>query len=348
MIICKKCGHANEDDAEFCDSCREFLEWSGEKVDPAGDGSAQPIAVVAEQHVGEASGPVATLPGEEAAPPGPKPLPAPAEEPEPGQLLCDQCAAPNRAEARFCRRCGASLAGAVVVRRPPWWRRLLPQRRTYAAGERRRRRRAGGGAKATVGAVRGTWSRVMRIVVLVLILGGGAFAIGGWRGGLGDRVRDTYTSIRVALFPKYEPAIPVAMRSTSHVGNHTARRAFDKNLKTFWAEGAPGDGKDEKLVVHFGRELDVGRVGVTLGDQRAPQHFTDRPVPHVLRFRLFDRHGQRVTSATVVLAQKPDFQRAKVEGDNVTRGVMTIMSSYHAQKANHSAAVAEIEFFEKK
>ena len=32
MIICKKCGHHNEDRDEFCVSCGAFLEWSGERV----------------------------------------------------------------------------------------------------------------------------------------------------------------------------------------------------------------------------------------------------------------------------------------------------------------------------
>lgn len=32
MIVCKKCGNQNPDDATFCASCRAFLEWSGEKV----------------------------------------------------------------------------------------------------------------------------------------------------------------------------------------------------------------------------------------------------------------------------------------------------------------------------
>ena len=32
MIVCKQCGHHNEDNDTFCGSCGKFLEWSGERV----------------------------------------------------------------------------------------------------------------------------------------------------------------------------------------------------------------------------------------------------------------------------------------------------------------------------
>ncbi|MGH9132454.1 MAG: zinc-ribbon domain-containing protein, partial [Ilumatobacteraceae bacterium] len=32
MIICKECGHQNEDDDLFCGNCPAFLEYSGERV----------------------------------------------------------------------------------------------------------------------------------------------------------------------------------------------------------------------------------------------------------------------------------------------------------------------------
>lgn len=35
MIICRDCGHQNEDEDQFCGSCGAFLEFSGEKVQPA-------------------------------------------------------------------------------------------------------------------------------------------------------------------------------------------------------------------------------------------------------------------------------------------------------------------------
>lgn len=32
MIVCKNCGHQNEDNDTFCGSCGKFLEWTGERV----------------------------------------------------------------------------------------------------------------------------------------------------------------------------------------------------------------------------------------------------------------------------------------------------------------------------
>ena len=32
MIVCKHCGHHNEDSDTFCGSCGKFLEWTGERV----------------------------------------------------------------------------------------------------------------------------------------------------------------------------------------------------------------------------------------------------------------------------------------------------------------------------
>ena len=30
MIVCTSCGHENDDSDEFCGSCGDYLEWSGE------------------------------------------------------------------------------------------------------------------------------------------------------------------------------------------------------------------------------------------------------------------------------------------------------------------------------
>ena len=32
MIVCKQCGHHNEDNDTFCGSCGKFLEWTGERI----------------------------------------------------------------------------------------------------------------------------------------------------------------------------------------------------------------------------------------------------------------------------------------------------------------------------
>src|SRR6202022_1149306 len=32
VIVCKQCGHHNDDNDTFCGSCGKFLEWTGERV----------------------------------------------------------------------------------------------------------------------------------------------------------------------------------------------------------------------------------------------------------------------------------------------------------------------------
>jgi ribosomal protein L40E len=360
VIVCTNCGHENADDAEFCESCQGFLEWTGKKVEEPESGETEPEAasVVASETATVTAGPEAAL---QAAPelkdreqpdairpatqhvPPPRRRPTPAVEPEPGELICDQCGSGNRAEANFCRRCGASLEGASVARRPPWWRRLFTRtRRTYAAGERRRGARAQ--AKTGVARVRSGFFQVMQVLAVLSILG--IVSVGVWRGDLIDRGRDALHRGRVALFPHYESVLPNAFRATSSLRHHHAGAAFDDVRTTFWAEGAPGNGRGQKLIARFDRLVDVSRVGVYLGDQSKPQNFAKQPVPHRLRLAFFDRHGRRIASKVLFLAETPDFQRFSVDAPNTTRMVATIVSVFQSAHG-HSAAITEITVFEK-
>ena len=44
MIVCKQCGHHNEDNDTFCGSCGKFLEWTGERVAVAEPEPPPPVA----------------------------------------------------------------------------------------------------------------------------------------------------------------------------------------------------------------------------------------------------------------------------------------------------------------
>jgi hypothetical protein len=175
----------------------------------------------------------------------------------------------------------------------------------------------------------------------------GIVSVAAVRGDVVQRSRDGLGWVRETLFPRYEPAIPTWFRASTSLPGHPARLAFDKNRTSFWAEGAPGDGRKQKLVAHFDRVVDVARVGFYVGDQSKPQNFVNSPVPHRLRLRFFDRDQHVVRSKTVFLAQKPDFQRVSVEAEDVTRVGITIVTVFHSPKG-HAAAIAEIEFFEKR
>jgi hypothetical protein len=78
VIVCKDCGHKNENATTFCAACGTFLEWAGESVltgahpvIPSPEAPAEPVAPV------EAAEPVQAAAPVEAAPPPPPPPPPP-------------------------------------------------------------------------------------------------------------------------------------------------------------------------------------------------------------------------------------------------------------------------------
>jgi ribosomal protein L40E len=358
MIVCTNCGHENDDDAQFCEVCQEYLEWKDERAAKQRDAKAAPEQVAAlsgsaggvaasarapEPEPRTAAQPTPIRPGPEYEPPGTPKAPPPPE-PQPGELICDRCGTGNRAEANFCRRCGNDLTGAAVMQRLPWWRRIFSGRkRTHSAGERRRR----GSAiqpRTTAQTVRHSLRRTAPLVGVLAVLGLASF--GAWRGDLVDKVGDAYGWVRMTLFPRYEAVIPNDFRSSSRIPGHGPKQAFDKVRTTFWAEGAPGNGRGEGLEARFHRLVDIARVGFWVGDQAKPQNFVNRPTPRRVRLRFFDPEGQRVARKVVVLAQTPDFQRFSVEANGVTRVELTILTVYRSQKG-HEAAISEVEFFRK-
>jgi ribosomal protein L40E len=350
MRVCKNCGHENSDDAQFCEACQDYL-WAK----PGEGEKKQPVA--AGQSAVDASDDAAARPADSADPSDPRLIAVPPEreyeppppelpdfhEPEPGELICDQCGSGNRAVANFCRRCGASLGGAHVAKQPPWWRRLFAaRRRTYAAGERRRRGTVGP-RTATQKARRGIFHISRALGVLAVL---GIVSIAAWRGDVAGRVRDAIHGLRVAILPRYESTIPIDVSASTHLRGHRAAAAFDKNLSSYWAESAPGDGKGQKLTARYHELVDLGRVGFTLGDQSKPQNFVKEPVPRDVRLVFYDRYGRRVGKTVVHLAHERRFQRFSIDATNVTKVVLTILSVFHVRDG-HDAAIAEVEFFEK-
>jgi zinc ribbon protein len=82
VIVCKQCGHHNEDNDTFCGSCGKFLEWSGERVavaepepppPPAPEPEPEPARVGLFDRVKQAVGidETAPAPAAEPAPPPP-------------------------------------------------------------------------------------------------------------------------------------------------------------------------------------------------------------------------------------------------------------------------------------
>jgi len=102
--------------------------------------------------------------------------------PTPAIFICGNCRIGNDPTRRFCRRCGQSLAEAVVAVAPkvPWYRRIFGRRpRTAAAGERPKSMRTDGR-----GARRGlSIGRLLTVVIQVVVVAALVGAVVGYARG---------------------------------------------------------------------------------------------------------------------------------------------------------------------
>jgi hypothetical protein len=123
VIVCRQCGQSAREGEDFCESCGAFLEWEGEKVEPAPAPAPEsaPAPGPAPPRHGEpvpdperwvVSEPQPPMPGGPVPPPtGPPSVQTrPAGQGTTGSdVTCLECGGRNAADRRFCRRCGASL-----------------------------------------------------------------------------------------------------------------------------------------------------------------------------------------------------------------------------------------------
>ncbi|HKT01312.1 MAG TPA: zinc ribbon domain-containing protein, partial [Rugosimonospora sp.] len=109
MIVCKTCGHNNQDGDQFCGSCGDFLEWTGEQVDAAPPAPHADLTVPQSQ-------PAPVLPQEVAQRPTAVLAPETTRTPQPGDWACAGCGEANPLGRHFCRRCGVARAAAPPAR----------------------------------------------------------------------------------------------------------------------------------------------------------------------------------------------------------------------------------------
>jgi hypothetical protein len=437
VIVCKQCGHHNEDNDTFCGSCGKFLEWTGERVvvaepepepvvapdpepEPAHLGlidrvkhavgleepTAQPAAGVdGAPAPGAAPAPVtaAAPPPSAAAPPplvmhsvpltsatpsapplasaasAPAPEPvlagvaagAPlaagqADEPmsrrpssvapavarpratprtmeaptrrHPGDLICGQCGEGNDPTRHFCRRCGTSLDEAIAVRLP-WYRRVVNRLfgvRTRQAGWRPQRV----GPPNVLGVV---W-RVVRLAIgAIIVVALLAFLlVPSFHKAVVDRVSKTFTSLRIALRPNYDPIYPIAAGASTAIANHPPSLAMDKFSNTYWAASANDRGP--VLTLRFSGPVDLAEIGFRSGASgTAPADaFLSQPRPHLVHL-VFSDH----TTADLTLKDQDPTQAQfnPIDAKQITSVEIHIQSVWAPAGASRSAvAVTEVEF----
>ena len=442
MIVCKQCGHHNEDTDTFCGSCGKFLEWTGERIvaaepepepappepepEPARLGlidrvkqavgleeaaaqqpappaspEAAPAPTVAAAPVGAAAAasstagaspplvmrpvpvtsaapsapPVATtatatapepvLAGV-AAPPAaamqadeplsrrptsvaptiarPRPAPRTLEPPtrrHPGDLICGQCGEGNEPTRHFCRRCGNSLDEAIAVRLP-WYRRFFNRLfgvRTREAGWRPQRI----GPPNVMGVV---WRIVRLAVGAIIVVGLLAFLlVPSFHNLVVDRVTKTFTSLRVALRPNYDPVYPIAASATTATAGHAPALAMDRFSNTYWA--ATGNDRAPVLVLRFSGPQDVAEVGFRSGASgTAPTDaFLSQPRPHLVHLVFSNGYATDLTLKDQDATQPQFYSLDEGKAKQVTFVEVHVQSVYApAGASSSSVAITEVEF----
>ena len=381
MIICSACGHRNGSTDAFCGSCGGFLEWDGQPVPAArrpvaAEVSAPSVRSVSPQPLPPGLG----LPEQALDPallvdpaplePGPFSVRVPQSEfdrpapvrPDPvdvgpADLYCGRCGTGTAQGRSFCSRCGATLADATPVVRLPWWRRWwqalvgrLRRRRSYAAGERPDGWATLTDASSSSGRKRTWWRPRMparltlgRLALPLALLSLVGFGIAPLRAAVTAKGFALWHDIRGVVAPRFVPVSASGATATSGLARHDASMAIDQNTLTWWAEGAPGRGRGERLVVRVDRPVDLARVTVHNGAAEAL--FPFQPRARSLRVTLRGPDGV-VDERRVLLPDKRGLQEVPVDGSGVTRVTLRILSTYAGQKGS-AASLAEVGFFAK-
>jgi hypothetical protein len=363
MIVCGQCGERNEDGAQFCGACGEFLEWAGQPNDRVPETSPPTTAPVATIPTTTtiAPPPPTTLP----PPPHPTTLPPPSTTtvpppttpvgdpnaprlvrpdeqvrrprvpvtppeqrrlPMPGEKICGNCGAGNEPTRRFCNVCGHSLADAPVAAKLPWWRRFLRRifgRKVYNAGERRDVRQP----------VR--WQRptfILTLLALLII----AFAVPPGRTLLAQAI----TAVQ-DRFGKRVPVVPVAGRATSSTVGHGATLAFDGANNTYWAPA--GNPLGEGLTFDLPEPVRLLNVIITGGVSTDKTAFLAQGRPAKVDATVTDRAGKKSTT-TFTMQDAPGGQRFSVAMSNAVQLTLIIRSDYGVPPG-HLVAIAEVELF---
>lgn len=332
-MICGECGYRNEAGVTLCASCNAYLGWARPSA-PA-EPAAEPVAPAAvTEPLGEPvpAAQAQAAQGASPVPPG-RPVPPqaaaerpppPEEEPpiRPGDLVCGRCGAGNDRSRRFCRKCANPLIQAGTGAAPPRRRGRERSRDLAAVGTRRGAAGAGQGA-----------TRLLRAVPLLALVAIAVLLLGPLRQAAIDRVNRSWPAIR--------PERPVRVAATSSAPGHGAEAAADLLKSTWWAEGAGGDGRGQRLVLTFAQPYDLTGVGITAGAGTGAATYLNQPRPARIRLLLPG------ASKDLELRDQPGlFQRFDLDARQVTSVAIQILSVYpSAGNRHHDCAITEVELF---
>jgi hypothetical protein len=267
--------------------------------------------------------------------------------------VCGQCGEGNNPSRRFCRRCGNSLAEAVVAARPPWWKRIFTRRKKapVQAGQRRKGRRGKGRAVAH-GAQNAGWAASSALVflrrgIILLALVGIAvpFVVPNLRHTVTDKAKDAYHSVRRVIAPQYVPVRALDAKARVSAPGHDALMLVDGAKNTWWSgeprTGKPPTGPDFTLT--FEGKVDLAKILVTAGAGDAADVYTGQPRPREIHV-VYDT-GNSTTATlqdTVGKAQTVNLKGAKQVGR-----LDFYINSVYASTQGNNPSIAEVELFKK-
>ena len=269
----------------------------------------------------------------------PRTLEAPTRR-HPGDLICGQCGEGNDPVRHFCRRCGNSLDEALAVRLP-WYRRFFNRLfgiRTREAGWRPHRV----GPPNVLGLV---WRIIRLALIALIVLGLLAFLlVPGFHNLVVDRATSTFTTIRKAVHPNYEPVTPIGASATTAVAGHAPMLAIDGYSNTYWA--ALASDHAPVLVVRFSGLQDIAAVVIRSGSSgSAPADAANlQPRPHVLHLVFSNGYATDVTlNDDTTQTQSTFLEDGKAR--QVSFVEIHVVSVYApAGASTSSVAITEVEF----
>ncbi|WP_347353679.1 zinc-ribbon domain-containing protein [Intrasporangium sp.] len=294
-------------------------------VAPAASGTPPPTGTAP---VRATAAPV--LPGAAAAAPRRRREPPPEERrPLPGETVCPACGAGNVPTRRFCRRCGADLVDAAIVPELPWYRRIFrrsPQR-GHLAGDRpvvhRGRRRF--------------WRKVVTTIIVIGVLGAGAWFALPFIGPVGQTVRDRVLGAQIVN--------PTKITASSFAKGHGPGELRDGTTNRYWAPAKAGAGVGQWVEMTFPEKIRLVRMQVFNGSSEDPKDYLRTARVQTVELRLTRPDGSSDTRS-ITLADSPGQQDFEIGVSDVIRARMTVKSAYGATPKVH-VALGEVAFYKR-
>ena len=300
--------------------------------------------------------PGAQLPGSEKTRPAPKR--SAARDLNPGDLVCGQCGTGNPPSRKFCRRCGTTLAEAVVAKLGFFARlrrKFSRKPKTFEAGHRPKAGSAGAGAGLAT-KTRVAWFRLnaklLRVGAMLGVVAMLGFGVEPIRQKLRlPNFRQTVMNkVREFANPVYDPVRASSASATSSSPDHAAGLLIDNGNNTFWsAAPSPNGAVGSKVTVKFNKPFDLGKMLMTSGVSGSTEPgtgFVSQPRPSEIRVTL---NGDPENAKTVAVKDVDQPQTLDVKGKQVSTVEFVVTAVYPAAEGKgKGVAITEMEFFEKR